>query len=169
MIKHSDYVQYFRNLAQWHLDIWSQNDDQFLNIDLFDESIVTTKPTGIAWKEDKCILILEDFERGLSETNNDQQYWTMSGAFWVMALGGKSDKEKLATVKDLTLDVTTQIIAMMQKNSNEDYPEWLGGLVDGSFVSQKLGPLWDNAYGWRTEFEIKVAATPDLVLNNRWD
>lgn len=170
MIQHSDYVQYFRNLAQAHLDIASQNDNQFLNIDLFDESNVTSKPDGIDWKEGKCVLVLEDFERNLSQTNKDQQYWGMNGAFWVVALTGRDNKLVRGSVKDLTLDVTTQIMAMMQKNSNEDSPEWLSGLVDGSFVTQKIGPIWDGAYGWRTEFEIQVAATPDLVVNySKWD
>jgi len=166
---HTDYVQFFRNIAQWHLDIWSQNDDQFLNIDLFDDSAITSKPDSIKWKENKFALILEDFERGLSETNDDQQYWVYRGAFWVVATTGRDDKIKRADVKNAALDITTQIIAMMQFRSKMNYTPWLDGLVDGSFISQKIGPVWDNCFGWRTEFEIMEIANPDLILGNRWD
>jgi hypothetical protein len=169
---HDDFVQFFRGLAQAHVDIASVNDDQFLNIDIFDTTSVTTKPSGLKWKTGKYALILEDFEQGLSETNQDQQYFSISGAFWIMAETGRDDATKRAAVKTGSLEVTKEVIAKMQEYSRDETEpyHWLKDLVDGSFMTQKLGPIWDNCYGWRTEFEVWIPANEELVVDSgKWD
>lgn len=164
-MSHDEYVDFFEELADSHVDI----DGQFLNLDLFDDPDLTAKPSGIDWKDDKFALILPDLEADLGEVNNDQQFWNQRAEFWIVAPTGRDDIARRKLVKHGSLEVAKQVIAKMQELSDAetDPVHWLHWLLDGSFTVNKIGPIWDGCYGWRIGFDLMQPS--DLVVDpDKW-
>jgi hypothetical protein len=169
-MKHLDYINYFKALATNHKMIGNGNaDGQFINIDLFDKP--TTKPTGLKWKKDKYAMVVVDLEVNDSGPNHDQRLWKNDCEVWIVATTGKEDKPKIAIVKNESLEIAKQILAQMIVDSdNDDDPlHWLYGLVDGSWTLSKIGPIWDDVYGYRILFTVEDDASVDLTVDpTKW-
>lgn len=171
-MNHADFVGYFRSLAQTHPDIASNaQDSMFLNVDLFDDANLTTKPTAIKWAEGKFAMVVEDPEYGL-EGDRDQQRWTESVAIWIVAPTGRDSLQRRGEVKNGALQVVKSLIWKLQEDSDSEQPphSWLRGIVEGSLIIQKLGPIWDDCFGWRLSFEVLESANSELNdYRNTWD
>lgn len=163
---HSEYVAYFEGIAQSHVDIGNGTaDGQFLNINLFDNP--TEKPTGLKWKEGKFALVLLDPEFTDDSVNHDQRLWNADCEFWILKPTGRENSDAINAVKNDALVVCKEVLAKMTTDSDGEVEplHWLHGLIDGSWVVTKIGPMWDGCYGYRVIFNVRVDAQADFVPN----
>ena len=152
-----DYVNYFKSIAETHVDIQHGTLGQRfvrMNIeDAFDQMLDLSSP---------C-LALESLEYSTRAPSLDQNQRVLRGGFMILISveSGDHTAEDAALHKAMLLQ--TDIEAKMRHDKKHCALPWLKFLVADSFRCFKVGPLYNNAFGWLCEFQV------DTPLNLKYD
>ncbi|UOX32428.1 hypothetical protein LXD69_10225 [Flavobacterium sediminilitoris] len=142
---HSKIVQFHEEIATAHLDIngfyrfnWSEISGKFR--------------AGIATPA----LLLESHSFGIKpNSNNTTTFSPKYISFLLLDFTGKADNyTKQEEVLDITENIAIDIISYLKQLYN-DKTSWLYGCVDlDSIECEKVGPIFDNMYGWNVKYSI---------------
>lgn len=149
-MKPSDYISYFENIARRHKSILhTDSAKHFYRMDI--DEVLTGLRTDIRYK----VLILENHEGKFTDQLSDNIYEIQSGAFLVLDnLAKNGDYNAIATIQDACYQIGLDIYSWIKKDKAARV---LPGIDINSFAYQKVGPLFDNAYGYRFTFNISKA------------
>jgi hypothetical protein len=102
-------------------------------------------------------LLLESHSSGLNtNANNTTTFNGRNISFLLLDFTGKADsydkqEEVLDTLENVGLDIAAYL-----KKLNGDRSSWLYGLFDpNTFRMEKVGPIFDNMYGWNVLYTLK--------------
>jgi len=163
-MQYKDYQDYFEDLATAHKAIQhTEAKKRFCDVD--PEEIIKGLRTGIDYKN--YCLILESFDVRGADRYSDNPRGIYSGAFWVIKHCKASDYTMKKTILNESLDIVYAILARIKKEK-EIIPKQatIPHFVDvNSFSINKIGPVGDNCYGWRTEFNFNNSLSQALKYN----
>lgn len=102
-------------------------------------------------------LLLESHSSQLdTNANNTTTFANRNISFMLLDFTGKADnfekqEEVLDTLENIGIDIQSYL-----KKENGDRNSWLFGKVDPStFRMEKVGPIFDNMYGWNMLYTLK--------------
>ncbi len=102
-------------------------------------------------------LLLESHSSELNtNSNNTTTFNGRSISFMLLDFAGKADsydkqEEVLDKLENIGLDIASYL-----KKLNGDRESWLfGNFVTDSFKMEKVGPIFDNMYGWNIMYLLK--------------
>jgi len=102
-------------------------------------------------------LLLESYSSSIEENpNNTTNFNNRDMSFLIIDFAGKADNydkqdEVLDTLENVALDVMTYL-----KKEHKNRESILFGMLDkGSLSYEKVGPLFDNMYGWNVLYTLK--------------
>jgi hypothetical protein len=102
-------------------------------------------------------LLLESHSSGLnSNPNNTSTFNGRNISFILLDFAGKADdynKQEIVldNLENIGLDIASYL-----KKLNGDKNSWLfGKFVTDSFKMEKVGPIFDNMYGWNVLYTLK--------------
>jgi hypothetical protein len=115
-------------------------------------------------------LLLESHSAQLnSNPNNTTTFNGRDISFLLLDFTGKVDnydkqEEVLDTLENIGLDIASYL-----KKLHNDRNSWLyGKFIIDSFKMEKVGPIFDNMYGWNVLYTLKNHE--DLTFDlNKWD
>lgn len=102
-------------------------------------------------------LLLESTSSDFSTTPNKvTTFNNRSISFLILDFAGKTnDFDKQEAVLDATEGIALDIAAYL-KTKSETEGEWLYGLYEASSLKiQKVGPIFDNMFGWNVLYTLK--------------
>ncbi|WP_313138406.1 hypothetical protein [Myroides sp.] len=157
-ISHKTIVTFHKEIAEKHVDIngfyrfnWNEIEGSF-------RSGVAT-PT----------LLLESTSSDFSENpNKTTSFNNRRVSFLILNYAGRAnDFDKQEDVLDETEAIALEISAYLKTMSN-DSSSWLYGLYDvDSLKIEKVGPIFDNMFGWNVIYTIKNKQT--MVMDpSKW-
>lgn len=146
-MKTSEYVSYFENIARRHKQILhTDNEKHFYRMDI--EEVITGLRTDINYKA----LVLENHEGIFYDKNSDNIYEMQSGAFLVLDnLNSPGDTNLQMQIMDECFSIGVDILSWIRKDRRSFL---LKALDINSFKYNKVGPIFDNAYGYRFPFKL---------------
>ena len=102
-------------------------------------------------------LLLESHSSALdANSNNTTTFNGRNISFLVLDFAGKLDdydkqEEVLDRMENIGLDIASYL-----KKMNGDRESWLfGKFITNSFSMEKVGPIFDNMYGWNVMYLLK--------------
>jgi hypothetical protein len=115
-------------------------------------------------------LLLESHSSALNtNSNNTATFNGRSISFMLLDFTGKADaydkqEEVLDKLENITIDICSYL-----KKLNGDRGSWLFGKFDPSnFTYEKVGPIFDNMYGWNVLYLLK--SHEDLTFDpDKWE
>lgn len=115
-------------------------------------------------------LLLESHSSALnSNSNNTTTFNGRNISFMLLDFTGKADnydnqEEVLDTLENIGLDIASYL-----KKQHNDRNSWLyGKFIVDSFKMEKVGPIFDNMYGWNVMYTLKNHE--DLTFDPaKWD
>ena len=158
MILFSEYSDYFEGLAAKYKPIGhTDQDPRFALLDIDD--ILSTQRGKLDFTNP--VMVLENPEGQLSWVHNqlsDRKF----GAFHILKNVPRNDPEKKKAVMDECQTHGKAIIARMQyekfslhkDNSDSPYAQMLKFFDLNEVKYHKVGPLFNDCFGWRFEFEF---------------
>lgn len=142
-----EYNGYFEKFITTHKWI-----EKVYPIDLLD---FETAANDVKKMDEDPILCLEDFTVGTIARNIDQVMDVYQGA--LVVLSKLSIRRSAEDEKTELLSKIFTIIQNIKKTMIADKCSsctWISGLKAERFLVQKVGPVLDQRYGWRLQFEI---------------
>lgn len=125
------------------------------HIDLLDLDTATNDLRSGKYKPDH--LVLESFTIGTNEVHADEIYDVFYGA--VLVLSKNAIRTMTQENKTELLNSTYQKAALIKRTMLQDKYnncDWMRGLEPQSILIEKLGPVLDQLYGWRIQFQINI-------------
>ncbi len=167
----SDYIAYFKTAAINHKLLLHVDNTNvtFYRMDI--EEVLT----GLRYKLKTKSLILENPEKNTRDLLSDNPRKIITGAFLVIGPVKKNDFADEVTVLDKCEEISEDILSKIANDCSKfkRNPNWaraIKGFDPNSIRSQKVGPLFDNFYGWRTEFQIIQTYRNNLKLDaSKWN
>lgn len=158
---YADYVDYFRTLAKEHVDILhdpaaGRNRFMRMNVeDAFQHITGLTSP----------FIALESFEYFRKSPSADQHLRTLKGGFMILKTvpEGYDNRTQEDAALQFCMDIQTDIENRLLHDKKSGRCHWLRFLDDNSIRCYKVGPLFNNAFGWLCEFNV------DTRLNLTYD
>lgn len=142
---HSDLVQFHNNIASAHNSI---NGFYRFNINELSGSFRNGTQTPA--------LLLESYSADVDpNTTNTANFNNKDVSFLILDFTGKADNYAM---QDTVLDTLENIvldIASYLKKQHKDRTSFLFGKIPGSIRYEKVGPLFDNMYGWNVLYTTK--------------
>ena len=147
-MNYSDYINYFEQIAIDFPEFGhTANDRHFYRHDM-DE--IFTKINAAKGK----LLALESFSGSLTGSADDVSN-VIDGAFLVLKHAKPSNLDDREAALTETHALGNQIVAKMINDLYNEDP-LIAGLGVSSFDWGKVGPIFDNYYGWRFQFQFIV-------------
>lgn len=103
-------------------------------------------------------LLLESHSNDLSENaNRVTTFSNRSISFLLLDFAGKADNyDKQEQVLDATENIALDIVSYLKKQSNDpDFKLFYGMFQADTVKIEKVGPIFDNMYGWNVTYTIK--------------
>lgn len=141
------YISYFENLARKHKSILHTDAQKhFYRLDI--EEVLTGLRTPIKYPA----LILEMHEGRILNNASDNIRDLQTGAFMIVKQVSKKDdfKEEMSALEEC-LNIGYDIIARMWQDRHNRV---LNSFDIGTVNYSKVGPVFDNAYGYRFTFGL---------------
>jgi hypothetical protein len=146
---HSAYVHYFEQIAMEHVDIaHSSTEKHFSRLNI--NEMIQALNTDINYP---CLL-LESLEGGLEAVSDDQINDVKTCGFMVVDLADLGDYADQDEVLDKMFVLAMEIVSRMR--DDRKMHSWLRRLNLDRVKYFKVGPLFDRAFGYLVEFEIKT-------------
>lgn len=160
-----DYTAYFEALATKFKNIGhSQQRHRFARIDI--EEVILGLRSRLELNE-PC-LILEAFEGTIDENQGDNNLNAMTGAFYIMQNAREGDTADEAQVLSRSLEYGKQVVARINQDAAKRRPTgFLKNFRLQGVTYHKVGPIWDNAYGYRFQFPW-VDSYSTVVQDELW-
>lgn len=130
-------------------------------IDLLDLDTASNDLRSGKYKPDH--LVLESFTVLTMETHADAIFDQFNGA--ILVLSPASLRTFGQTEKTALLNTTYQKVATIKRAMIYDKYNTCGimrGLEVEAFITEKIGPVLDNMYGWRLQFQVNIPLTDAL-------
>lgn len=167
----SNYIAYFKTAAVNHKELLHVDDTNvtFYRMDI--EEVLT----GLRYKLKSKSLILESPEKNTRDAFSDNPRKIITGAFLIVGPVKKNDFTDEVAVLDKCEEISEDILSKIVNDCSKfkRNSSWTGaikGFDPNSIRSQKVGPLFDNFYGWRTEFQINQTHRNNLKLDaSKWN
>ena len=143
------YSAYFESLAKRLVDIGHTNArPKFCRFNI--EEVID----GLATDLDTTtpVLLLESFEGRFFDNGSDQAFDEQAGAFLIMQQAGASDFAAQNAIIDRAKRIGRKMIARLRKDSRRQVPGALSQFDLSKVEYQKVGPVFDNCYGYRFTF-----------------
>lgn len=103
-------------------------------------------------------MLLESYSAQIDENANNTTHFNRKAmSFLILDFTGKADDyRKQEDVLDALENVALDIMAYL-KDLNKTRDSFLFGMIDrGSLSYEKVGPIFDNMYGWNVLYTIKT-------------
>jgi hypothetical protein len=155
---HSEIINFHKTIADNHVDI-----NGFYRFDM--NEIIGNLRTGVGTPA----LLLESHSSDLeSLTKMVSNFNSRKISFLLLDFAGKQgnfDKanEVLDNLENIALDIISYLVDQNKTNGS-----WLFGMFDINSVQiEKVGPLFDNMYGWNILYTLKCQE-PMIFNPDKW-
>ncbi len=157
----SAYISYFEAIARSHRQIaHSEQEKHFCRMNI--EEVISDLRSQLLYPA----LLLESFEGGIIDHLSDNFLDKQEGAFMILKQCHNDDFEMENLLLDECRQIGMDIISRMIKDRRDFL---LQGFDPASVHYQKVGPVFDNAFGYRFSFSIETAANASLQYRSeRW-
>jgi len=159
------YLTYFENLARNHTSILhSDTEKRFFRMNV--SELAGNLKSGIKFP---C-LVLESFEVRIDANNSDHTAKVITAAFSIIDVVPKvGDYARENEVLDALEPVVCDFIARLWYDSLQqtDGAEFLATLNRDAIEYNKIGPVWNNMFGWRCVFECHDHIDMDVDVS-KW-
>jgi len=170
-MKFVDYIDYFRNAAINHKQLLHDTNGKvsFYRMDI--EELLSGLRTNLK----SISLIIESPEKRTQDLLSDNPRKVITGAFLVIGPVKKNDFNDEVSVLDKTEAITEDILSKIKNDCSKyrrdsSWPRVIKGFDPSTIRSQKVGPLFNNFYGWRTEIQINQTYSNNLILDeSNWN
>ncbi len=165
-MRYQPYVDYFENIAIKLKVIrhTSGGKKRFCRMNI--EEVLTGLKTELDLNN--ICLILEAYEKTVEDRLSDNLRDRTMGAFMILKKVSDNSFETQDTILSETEAATLSVWSKL-KLDKRNY-EFIKHIDLGTLKMNKVGPLWDKCYGWRTEFMIDDSLNSSVVYNeNDWD
>ena len=145
-LTHKKLVEFHQSIANAHIDIngfyrfnWNEINNRFRS--------------GIGTPA----MLLESYSAQIDENQNATTHFNRKAmSFLLLDYTGKADNyTKQEDVLDALENTALDIVAYL-KEKNKDRNSFLFGMIErGSISYEKVGPIFDNMYGWNVLYTIK--------------
>ena len=164
MIDFTTYVKFFKNLSEQHVDVAPTGTKKtFFRLNL--EEITGSMRTSI--DADKYVMVLESYEHTSKDLHSDNHLREYTGAFMIIkraAIDGY-DAQDIAINKceEIAIEISKRIYA-----NSIDYTNRIFTNIElNDFTFQKVGPLYNNWFGFRCQFNFSDTYAIE-VDNSKW-
>lgn len=167
----TEYVNYFKTAAINHKVIAHNPPtvNSFYRMDI--EEVLN----GLRTKLSSVSLILENPEVYTEDMLSDNRRKLWRGAFLIIKQAKRNDFDDEALVLNDTMEIGEEVLSKMVNDaqkyrSNKSYTPAIGGFDPNRVRYQKIGPIFDNYYGWRFEIEFNQPHKNGLRLDaSKWN
>jgi hypothetical protein len=151
-VAHSKIVKLHKDIADQHVDI-----NGFFRFNV--NELLGSLRSGIQTP----VLAIEAASSELESPSKQSVFNSRAVSFIIIDFAGKPDSyDKQDEVLD-KLETIVLEIGDYLATKNEDRSHWLYGLFEiDSFRYEKVGPLFDNMYGWNVLYTIKNQTTKKM-------
>lgn len=159
VVTHKPIVEFHKGIVQYHKELKGFYRFNWNEINgLFRSNIATPA------------LLLESHSAAMySNSEKSANFNDRSISFLILDFTGKADnyskqEEVLDKLENVVIDIASYL-----KKLNTDRESWLFGKFDvNDFSYEKVGPLFDNMYGWNVMYSLKNHE--DLTFDpDKWD
>ncbi|WP_297095596.1 hypothetical protein [uncultured Draconibacterium sp.] len=162
MINFTTYENYFEALATKHVAI-----EKFYPIDLDDMANATNEVRNM---NAQTLLVLEAYAIGKHVQTSDQVFDRATSGYLVLKKL-TNPRADVAAQRKAILNETeiwcNDFEARIKNDATLPRYTFLNQLQIESFNREKIGPVFDGYYGWRTTFRF-FSYNPMLVLKSQW-
>ncbi len=163
MINFATYENYFQKLSNNHVAI-----EKFYPIDLDDMQNAMTEIRTLAAS---TLLVLEAYAVGKNGVSADQVFDCPTAAYLILKkitnTRGNIKDERKAILNETEI-WCNDFEARIKKDSTLPRYTFLSELDIFSLNREKIGPVLDNYYGWRTTFRFN-SYNPMQVIPTQWN
>ncbi len=163
MINFSTYENYFEALQQKHVAI-----EKFYPIDLDD---MAKAMADVRTLNAQTLLVFEAYAVGKVAQTSDQVFDRATSGYLILKKltnpRGDVQAERKAILNE-TETWCNDFEARIKHDSTLPRYTFLNQLEIESFQREKIGPIFDGYYGWRTTFRF-YSYNPMLVLATQWN
>ena len=148
----SEYVEYFEEISRQHTEIQHTDDEKhFARINI--EEVLTGLRSSILTPA----LILESFEGGLIDNKSDNILADRMGAFMILKQVQMDNFTQEAEFLDDCERIGLDVIRRMRRDARVQpiQDRLLRGLQLSKVGWMKVGPVFDNWYGYRFTFSLE--------------
>lgn len=158
------YIQYFRNIATNLIAIGhTPSNPKFTRINI--EEVLNGVRANLNMATP--VMVLENYEARFTDRKTDNVFKDLYGAFMVVKNVRMDDFEAEAAALDLTESIIMKVLAKMKADKDSSIVVEMRGFDLSTVVLQKIGGIFDNAYGYRAEFTLR-ASVPLVIDPADW-
>lgn len=165
MITFTSYIEFFRNLTEKHIDMAPTGSKKtFFRLNI--EEITGAMRSTI--DADKHVMALESYEHTSKDLHSDNHLRDYTGAFIILKRVAKLDD---FDAQDDAIDECEQIAIETSKRVYADSLDYDNrtflNIELSDFTFQKVGPLYNNWFGFRCQFNFTDTYSIE-VDNSQW-
>lgn len=168
-MRHSQYTQFFRQLAEQHVAIRHSKDEcRFVRMILSSDPLQRIMDArefydGLRSKvADGYIMILESYEADYSDNSGDQKLKEFHGAFFILHHVQPGDFDGLEEVLDATEEIGEDIMGTTLERINKDFSLPKKQMKVNGIMNERIGPVGDTYHGTKFSFSFTQGANPAL-------
>jgi hypothetical protein len=151
MIIPSEFTDYFKFLATNHKDILhTEENNHFYEMETMEELLADLRD-GLNFP----LVVLECPEFIFSDPDFDNVMENSTGSFMILVDVDLNDYEAQRAAKDLTKKIAISFISKMRNDRKPSANTVMEGLQIDKIKGNFVGPIFENAFGWRVVFEIE--------------
>lgn len=166
MIDFTTYVNFFKNLSEQHIDVAPTGTKiTFFRLNL--EEITGSMRTSI--DADKYVMVLESYEHSSKDLHSENHLREYTGAFMIIKRLAKLDDYDTENIiinkcEEIAIEISKRIYA-----DSLDYANRIFTNIElNNFTFQKVGPLYNNWFGFRCQFNFSDTYAIE-VDNSKWN
>ncbi|WP_290845753.1 hypothetical protein [Flavobacterium sp.] len=99
-------------------------------------------------------MLLESHDSEVRMPNKVASFNARTISWMILDFAPNDNFEKQEQVLDETETIALEVMSYFKK-CREDHAHWLYGKYEGDFEMQKVGPIFDNRFGWNVIIQIK--------------
>lgn len=154
---YSEYISYFRNIAIKLKSIGHTDEvKRFTRINI--EEVLNSSMT---LDLNNVCMTLEAYETGVDNNFSDNLRDIKTGALMILKHATSGDLDSQDSVLSETEQVVLSIISKMKKDMRDNV--LIKHLDLGSLQINKVGPVFDNCFGWRLTFSFDESLNANVV------
>lgn len=165
MITFTSYIEFFRNLTEKHVDMVPTGTHKTFFRTNLDEIIGAMRSSIDA---DKYVMVLESYEHTSKDLHSDNHLREYTGAFMIIRrVAQLDDFDTQDTVLNKCEEIAIEISKRVYADSLDYDNRTFTNIELNDFTFQKVGPLYNNWFGFRCQFNF--SDTYDVeVDNSKW-
>ncbi|MEH0154030.1 hypothetical protein V6R21_07760 [Limibacter armeniacum] len=167
---HSEYVAFFRTIAQQHVDIRHSETEMH-----FVRTVVSAEPfrqlhmeellKSLSSKIRTPFMILETYDAQYLDNGADAIFKHTDAAFIIVDIAGKDDFDSEEQILDKTERIGEEVLGYIRHHYRDPANKKRGTFKLTQAASEKVGPFRDKYFGTRFDLRFTPIVSKNLKYN----